>query len=305
MESSPSVKLHQLQALVAVVDHGSIRAAARALHLSQAALTKSLRQLEEDAELALLVRRPTGVVLTPDGLRLLARARLITHQLALARDELQQAKNLAGGRVCVALTPYLTLSVLADAFVWFRKRYPAVELHVTEGLITRVLPGLRDGSLDFALVADSGEVPRNEFSCEHLLHQPQVLAVRAGHPVLANPTAAALAACEWMLPGPSSSSRVSDYLLGMFERALVAPPALVTRGDAMAAIALVRSADIVSVMPLPLLQQPETRGIVAVPQSALVPPGIDLVRIALADAPLTPAAAYLARCLEDACLAQT
>lgn len=143
------------------------------------------------------------------------------------------------------------------------KRYPAVESTVSEGLITRVLPGLRDGSLDFALVADSGEVPRNEFSCEHLLHQPQVLAVRAGHPVLANPTAAALAACEWMLPGPSSSSRVSDYLLGMFERAQVAPPTLVTRGDAMAAIALVRSADIVSVMPLPLLQQPETRGIVA------------------------------------------
>jgi DNA-binding transcriptional LysR family regulator len=298
------VKLHQLQALVAVVEHGSIRAAARALHLSQAALTTSLRQLEEDAEQALLVRRPTGVVLTPDGLRLLARARLITHQLALARDELQQAKNLPGGRVCVALTPYLTLSVLADAFAWFRKRYLAVEMHVTEGLITRVLPGLRDGSLDFALVADSGEVPRNEFSCEHLLHQPQVLVVRAGHPVLANPTAAALAACEWMLPGPSSSSGVSDYLLGMFERALVVPPTLVTRGDAMAAIALVRSADIVSVMPLPLLQQPEARGIVAVPQSALVPPGIDLVRIALADAPLTPAAAYLARCLEDACMAQ-
>ena len=43
------MKLHQLQALVAAVDQGGIRAAARTLHLSQAAITKSLRQLRRNA----------------------------------------------------------------------------------------------------------------------------------------------------------------------------------------------------------------------------------------------------------------
>ena len=78
------MKLHQLQALVAAVEHGSIRAAARELHLTQAALTKSLRQLEEEAGVALLVRKSRGVGLTEAGLRLHARALLVMRQLALA-----------------------------------------------------------------------------------------------------------------------------------------------------------------------------------------------------------------------------
>ena len=51
-----NLRLHQLKALIGVVEHGGIRAAARQMHLLQAALTKSLRPLEEDAGLALLVR---------------------------------------------------------------------------------------------------------------------------------------------------------------------------------------------------------------------------------------------------------
>jgi len=61
------MKLHQLQALVGAVEHGSIRAAARAMHLTQAALTKSLRQLEDDAGVPLLVRGSRGVLLTEAG----------------------------------------------------------------------------------------------------------------------------------------------------------------------------------------------------------------------------------------------
>ena len=62
------MKLQQLQVLVAVIDHGGIRAAARQLHLSQAAITKSMRSLEESAGTPLLVRKSRGVGLTA-GLR--------------------------------------------------------------------------------------------------------------------------------------------------------------------------------------------------------------------------------------------
>ena len=50
------MKLHQLEALVIAADLSSIRAAARALNLTQAALTKSLRQLELEAGVAIIVR---------------------------------------------------------------------------------------------------------------------------------------------------------------------------------------------------------------------------------------------------------
>ena len=293
------MKLHQLQALVAVVAYGSIRAAARELHLTQAALTKSLRLLEEDNGVALLIRKSRGVVLTEAGLRLHARAQLVMRQMALAQDELQQAQGDNAGTVRVALTPYLMLTVLGEAFQWFRKRYPRIELRLSEGLVARVLPGLRDGTVDFAVVADSGDVTPQEFHSTRLQKEEQHLVVRSGHPVLLQPTAPRLAALEWVLPGPLTHG-LDDGLRAMFEQAGVAPPTLITRCDAMAAMALVRQSDAVSVMPAPLLAQPEGHGLVQLSLRNLRPPAIELVLLSPPDVPLTPAAAYLARCLTDA-----
>ncbi len=294
------MKLHQLQALVAVVDQGSIRAAAREMHLTQAALSKALRLLEEEAGVALLVRQSRGVLLTDAGLRLHTRAKLVMRQMALAEDDLRQHQGLDEGTVCVGLTPYLMFTVLGEAFVWFRKRYPRVELRLVEGLVTRVLPGLRDGSLDFAIVADSGDVTANEFAATRLLKEKQLLVVRAGHPVLAAPTAAQLVELEWVLPGPFARG-LDAQQQAMFERAGVPVPMCITRCDAIAAMNLVRQSDAVSVMPEPLLRQVESRGLVAVPP-CMEPSDIELVLLSQPDVPLTPAAAYLARCLTDAIL---
>ena len=158
------MKLQQLEVLLAVVEHGGIRAAARHLHLSQAALTKSLRLLEAEAGVALLVRKASGVGLTEAGTRLLLRARLISRQVALAREELQQAAGDDQGTVRLGVTPFLTLTALGPAFDWFRSRYPQVQVQVIEGLMARVLPRLREGSLDIAAVAaDSGEIQEDGF----------------------------------------------------------------------------------------------------------------------------------------------
>jgi DNA-binding transcriptional LysR family regulator len=220
-------------------------------------------------------------------------------QMALAQDELQQAQGDNAGTVRVALTPYLMLTVLGEAFQWFRKRYPRIELRLSEGLVARVLPGLRDGTVDFAVVADSGDVTPQEFHSTRLQKEEQHLVVRSGHPVLLQPTAARLVALEWVLPGPLTHG-LDDGLRAMFEQAGVAPPTLITRCDAMAAMALVRQSDAISVMPAPLLAQPEGHGLVQLSLRNLRPPAIELVLLSPPDVPLTPAAAYLARCLTDA-----
>ena len=59
------MKDHQLKALVQVAESGSIRAAARAMNLSQSALTKALRELEEDVGAELLQRSYKGIGFTP------------------------------------------------------------------------------------------------------------------------------------------------------------------------------------------------------------------------------------------------
>lgn len=291
------MKLQQLQVLVAVVEHGGIRAAARGLHLSQAAVTKSMRLLEEEAGVPLLLRRSRGVDLTEAGTRLLARARVITRQVALARDDLRQAAGEDAGSVRLGVTPFVTLAGLGEAFRWFRQRYRDVQVQLIEGLMARVLPGLRAGTLDIAVVAaDVGELGGDEFLCRRILQAPQHVVLREGHPVLADPNPRALATQEWVFTQPIASGQ-QPRIDAMFALAGVEPPRRVVLCETLAAMTLLRHSDAVSLFPAPLLGHPESRGIVAIDPCALRPCDVELLLLTRPDVPLTPAAAYLAHCL--------
>ena len=297
------MKLHQFEALVSIVDHGGIRAAARAMNLSQAAVTKSMRLLEEEAGTPLLVRRTRGVGLTEAGQRLLDRARVITRQVALARDDLRQTEGGDRGSLRVGLTPFLNLTALGETFSWFRRRYRNVELQFIEGLMLRVLPRLRDGTLDLAAVAaDVGELDGDEFVARRLLRTPQRIVVRAGHPVLAHPDSRALSALEWVLTQPIRLGGQSR-LEAMFTLAGTTPPTRVVVCETLAAMSILRHSDAVSIFPEPLLGHPETRGLVAIDDAPLRPSDIELLLLARPDVPLTPAAQHFAHCLESVCRA--
>lgn len=295
------MKLHQFEALVAVVEHGGIRAAARALNVSQAAVTKSMRLLEDEAGTPLLIRRTRGVALTGAGLRLLSRARMITRQVALAREDLRQANGADAGTLRVGITPFLNFTALGEAFSWFRQRYRNVELQLIEGLMMRVLPRLRDGTLDIAAVAaDVGEIKGDEFIARRLLRAPQRIVVRAGHPVLADPNARALTALEWVLTQPIASAS-QTRVEAMFALAGVAAPTRVVVCETLAAMTILRHSDAVSIFPAPLLGHPETRGIVAIDNAPLHPSDIELLLLTQPDVPLTPAAEHFAHCLAGVC----
>jgi len=297
------MKLQQLHVLVTVIDEGGIRAAARQLHLSQAAVTKSMRQLEEQAGVVLLRRGSRGVEVTEAGEKLLARARIVTRQVALARDELQQMAGEDAGQVRIGVTPYVTLTALGEAFHWFRQRYRNVAVELIEGLMVRVLPRLRDGTLDLAVVApDVGELQGDEFHVQRLAHAHQAVVVREAHPVLKNPTPAALAAQEWVLPSPSTGRQ--NRISAMFAQAGVEPPTRVVVCETLAALTLLRNSDAVAVMPEPLRGHPESRGIVAVAQSGLTPADVELLLLARPDVPLTPAAEFFGYCLAQVIASQ-
>lgn len=87
------MKDHQLRALIQVAESGSIRAAARTMNLSQSALTKALRELEEDVGAELLQRSYRGIHFTAEGEALLARARLVQSTLERARAEIREMRG--------------------------------------------------------------------------------------------------------------------------------------------------------------------------------------------------------------------
>ena len=83
------MKTHQLKALVALAENGSIRGAARDMGLSQSALTKTLRELETQTGAALLVRASRGTRFTPAGKVLVDHARLILTTMRRAEEEVR------------------------------------------------------------------------------------------------------------------------------------------------------------------------------------------------------------------------
>ncbi|MPV58265.1 LysR family transcriptional regulator [Burkholderia sp. HI2761] len=206
------MKLHQLQALVASAEAGSIRGAARTLGLSQAAVTRALRELEASERLPLLVRAPEGIGFTEYGKTLLTHAKLVLKQLEHAQSDLERMRGRVEGRLSVGVTPWLTMTFLAETVLRFRERMPDVRLELYEALIAVAQPLLRDGSMDFAL----GHVQpgsAQEFAFEPMLRYETSVMVRAGHPLERARSIHDLLDTDWVLNyAADGQAALVDYL---------------------------------------------------------------------------------------------
>ncbi len=97
------IKFHQIRAFVEVAREGSIRGASRALAVSQPALTKAIKELEEGLSAQLFVRRSQGVALTDNGESFYQHASLILEELRAAQDELLQRQGEQAGQINIGL----------------------------------------------------------------------------------------------------------------------------------------------------------------------------------------------------------
>lgn len=291
------LKAHQIRALLAVAAHGSVRGGAAALGLTQAALTKSLRKLEGDAGLALLLRTPHGVQLTDAGLRLHARASLIERQLELLQADLAQDGRAAPAMVRASVTPLVAACGLAPALRAFRDRHPAAQVCVGEGFAHAAVRGLGDGSLDFAFVHDDGDIALGGFEVEAVAQAPRCLAVRAGHPLLhggTSPTTEALLQYEWLAMGSRTGTR-SPLVAGYFRSLGLALPARVLRCDAVVGLSLLRSTDAIGIVAAPLLESGQPHGLRRIDLQGLALPPVQVVVLRRRDVGLTGEAEALRR----------
>lgn len=145
------MKVQHIQTLVAIADAGSIRAAADALGKSQPALTKALRQAEDDLGVSLFQRSSRGVLLTEMGERVLARARTISSEISRLDDEVAQLRGEQVGAVHVSLSPLAAVKIMPQALMQFRRTHPNIEVRLSSGLYPGALKPLREGKVDLAI----------------------------------------------------------------------------------------------------------------------------------------------------------
>ncbi|ARU05336.1 LysR family transcriptional regulator [Comamonas serinivorans] len=129
--------LDELHAFVAVVDSGSITAAADLLGLTISATSRTLGRLEEKLQTTLLRRTTRRLELTEEGAAFLQHARAILASVDEAEEQMAARRMRPAGRLRIdAATPFM-LHVLVPLLEGFRARYPDVvlELNSNEGII--------------------------------------------------------------------------------------------------------------------------------------------------------------------------
>lgn len=287
------MKDHHLRAWLSLVDTGSIRGAARQLKLSQAAVTKAIRELEADLDAPLIMRGTRGVTLTECGHQLTMRARLSQAQLALARQDIQQILGGKRGRVSAAVTPMVFLGVLPDVIERFRARMPLAELTLDEGMMPLVLPALRDGAIDFAVAAPTVEALGSEFEFEALGTLETVIVCRRGHPLEQATQWKQLVDATWVMnlsPG-SQHSGLLDYFR---QQRLPAPSDIIRTNTFGVCWNLMARSDALLACPAGMLAvEPYAQQASRVPVRMALP-ALELGILKMRDVPLSLAAETLA-----------
>ena len=292
------MKYHQLKAFVAVAEEGSIRAAARRLNVSPAALTKAVKELELALGVSLVVRTARGVQLTGLGQQLQVRARLIVAEMQRARDDIEQAQGATTGAVAAAITPAAAVTILPDAFRAFRRRFPIARVSLIEGFPGVALPRLHDGTLDFAVAVVVPELLAAEFDHAELYASRSLIVVRRGHPLASATTLADLVDADWLMnPSPESSTQV---LFNCFvAHGLPVPARVVECPSYGVAHSLIMGSDLIASMPEQLLEAEWARDHLAVLPIRETLPALSVQVITRRDSPITPATSMLLDCLRD------
>jgi DNA-binding transcriptional LysR family regulator len=175
----------RLRVLKEVAYRGSFSGAAEALSYSQSAVSQQIAALEAETGLTLLERHPRGVSLTAAGQALVGHADGILAGLEAAEAALLAISGLRGGRLRMASFPTAGATLMPLAIATFRASHPDVELTLAEGDPQDIVPRLRAGELDLALLFEfAGEslLPEGMIRLD-LLADPMHLALPRDHPL--------------------------------------------------------------------------------------------------------------------------
>lgn len=203
--------LKQLEYFVHVAELGSFTRAATVLRIAQPALSRQVRSLEVELRQPLFDRNGRGVTLTEAGKRLLAHGRGILQQVERARQDLEDQRGAASGRLAIGLPPSVSRMLTGPLVEAFRERFPKATLTIVEGLSTYVLEWLVLGRIDCAVVYNV--TPAAAIDLVPVLDEPLYLVsardAAAADGVVGKPvTPAGVAECELVIPSRPHSVRM-------------------------------------------------------------------------------------------------
>jgi len=148
------VEIRQLRAFVAIAETGTFTAGALRVHVTQAAISMQIRQLESEIGARVFVRAPRHVILTEAGEQLLRRARHILREHDAALDEIAELAGAERGRLRIGSASAMVLTEQLPAVLKdLRKQHPAAEISVVSGTSEVLVDQILAGEVDIAFVS--------------------------------------------------------------------------------------------------------------------------------------------------------
>ena len=249
------LKTRQLLLLIALDEHRNIHRAAEALHMTQPAASKQIKDLEEMLDVKLFERLPRGMEPTMFGETMVRHARMALTSLSLAHDDILALKAGLSGQVEVGVIMTPAMALLPRAIAKVKAQAPMLRIGAQVETSNILLDKLQHGTLDFMI----GRILEKENSAgllyEELTEEPACAVVRVGHPLLASTalSLADIAARSWILPPHGSILRHRFDM--MFRRAGLDVPVNVVDTTALLLVtALLQQTDSLHVMPLEVAQ---------------------------------------------------
>jgi len=290
----------KVQFFLAAVRCGSLTEAAAELGVSQPALSKSIRALEQQLGVPLIERGRFGVVATAFGEALRYHGQVVEAEFRHALGEIEALKGAQHGHVILGCGPTEATRLLPMALNRVQQGRPELRVTVLYGLNESLMPAVKQGDVDFALSSVPGRTQDPDLLHETLFTESAVVVARADHPLarLRQISPAQLAQQLWVLPRQRELERQAfdDYFRG---HGINPPTAWVETTSTVLMKSLVMQSDALTFIPRELFHWEErARQLRALPVS-----GVEWVRaVGLTrrrQGALSPASRFVMECLRS------
>ena len=171
----------QLEMFGAVAEEGTFTRAAERLHVSQSAISRQVKLLEEELGGSLLHRGPKRVALTQPGELLLKMVHRIQRDMVEVVAQISDTHTLHRGNLSVAGGMTVCLYIFPRLLKKFRALYPQVDLRVASGASENIQRQLRSAELDLALL--TLPILARDLEVRPVLKEEMVVVTAPGHPL--------------------------------------------------------------------------------------------------------------------------
>jgi len=173
--------IRALRYFAEVVNCGGFSRASEILHVTQPAISRAVRLLEEECGVRLLTREPKTVKLTREGAVVYRHATQMLRQARRLTSELTDMKSELKGALRLGLPPLVGSTFFSDTITRFRREYPGIELQIAEFFSSHLEQALDDGEIDIAaamLPVDTERFVLQQFAADRLM-----FVVNPGHEI--------------------------------------------------------------------------------------------------------------------------